>query len=394
LWAAIPEGNKFARGLARLRAADARAVWARAVQSGAIAVRDRLLLCGQRAGEFLTRHYLWLFLAVLIVVFFALGLQRIIFDIIVALGSFSVANDPKLEGLLNRLLVLAAILGPLFFVLRTWIAERRIRTSEPGRLTERLAKAVELLGTDKRVRALDGVEVTAPNLEVRLGAIYALERISQDSPRDHWQVMEILSAYMRENACTWLNGAPPMDESGTIDLNADDFDGWLKQQPVLRADLQAILTVIARRGRRRVAESSAGQRIDLRGVILVKPDYIAAGFEQDLQQINLANATILGANLENANLRGANLRGADLDGANLKGANLEGANLRMAKLWEADLRGANLEGANLWMAQLWGADLRMANLEGAHLGMAHLDGANFRGANLEGVDLPPGWSEE
>jgi len=318
------------------------------------------------------------------------------------------SNDPKLEGLRNLLLGLAAFLGLPFFILRTWIAERQTRTSEQGHMTERLAKAVELLGTDKRVKLQDVAEVTAPNLEVRLGAIYALERISQDSPRDHWQVMEILSAYMRENARTWLNGVPPMDEDGDIDINTDEFGGWLKQQPVLRGDLQAILTVIARRGRRRrVAEASAGQRIDLRGVILVKPDYIAAGFEQDLQQVNLTNATVFGANLERANLVGANLKEANLVGANLECAYLMGANLRFANLGRADLGGADLlradligvyfEGANLRWANLVRANFKLADLRGADLTLVHKLGEVFglgQTQNLNKADLPQGWSTE
>ena len=39
-----------------------------------------------------------------------------------------------------------------------------------------------------------------PNVEVRLGAIYALERIAFDSPRDQWTIMEVLTAYVRQNA--------------------------------------------------------------------------------------------------------------------------------------------------------------------------------------------------
>ncbi len=38
------------------------------------------------------------------------------------------------------------------------------------------------------------------NLEVRLGGIYALERIARDSPKDHWTIMEVLTAYVRENS--------------------------------------------------------------------------------------------------------------------------------------------------------------------------------------------------
>lgn len=43
-------------------------------------------------------------------------------------------------------------------------------------------------------------EITVENIEVRLGALYALERISQDSERDNIQIMEIICAYLRENS--------------------------------------------------------------------------------------------------------------------------------------------------------------------------------------------------
>ena len=52
------------------------------------------------------------------------------------------------------------------------------------RITESFSKAIEQLGSDK--------------LEVRLGGIYALERISQESPHDYWTVMENLTAFVRE----------------------------------------------------------------------------------------------------------------------------------------------------------------------------------------------------
>ncbi len=41
---------------------------------------------------------------------------------------------------------------------------------------------------------------TVPNVQVRLGAIQALERIAQDSDRDHIRGTEIPCAYLRENA--------------------------------------------------------------------------------------------------------------------------------------------------------------------------------------------------
>ena len=47
-------------------------------------------------------------------------------------------------------------------------------------MTDRYTKAIEQLGPDK-------------GLDVRIGGIYALERIARDSPRDHPTIMEVLA---------------------------------------------------------------------------------------------------------------------------------------------------------------------------------------------------------
>ena len=63
-------------------------------------------------------------------------------------------------------------------------------------------------------------------IAVRLGALYALERIAQDSLRDHVQIMKILCAYIRTNS--------KLDNS--IDLTKP-----------LRADIGAAINIIAGR---------------------------------------------------------------------------------------------------------------------------------------------------
>jgi hypothetical protein len=55
--------------------------------------------------------------------------------------------------------------------------------SEARLITDRFAKAIDLLGSEKP--------------DVCLGAIYALERIAKDSPQDHWTIMEVLIAYVK-----------------------------------------------------------------------------------------------------------------------------------------------------------------------------------------------------
>lgn len=53
-------------------------------------------------------------------------------------------------------------------------------------ITERFSKAIEQLGSDKP--------------EVILGGIYTLERIARDSAPDQWTIMEVLTAFVRQNA--------------------------------------------------------------------------------------------------------------------------------------------------------------------------------------------------
>jgi hypothetical protein len=58
--------------------------------------------------------------------------------------------------------------------------------SREGQVTDRYTKAIEQLGSDK--------------LDVRIGGIYALERVARDSAKDHPTVMEVLTAFIREHS--------------------------------------------------------------------------------------------------------------------------------------------------------------------------------------------------
>jgi hypothetical protein len=66
--------------------------------------------------------------------------------------------------------------------------QRSEELTREGQITDRYTKAVEQLGNDKG------------QLGVTLGGIYALERIAKDSERDHPTVMEVLSAFVREES--------------------------------------------------------------------------------------------------------------------------------------------------------------------------------------------------
>jgi hypothetical protein len=55
-----------------------------------------------------------------------------------------------------------------------------------GQVTDRYTKAIEQLGSKE--------------IDVRIGGIYALERIARDSARDQPTVMEVLAAFVRDHS--------------------------------------------------------------------------------------------------------------------------------------------------------------------------------------------------
>jgi hypothetical protein len=61
-----------------------------------------------------------------------------------------------------------------------------------GQLTNRFIQATGQLGAERK----DG----QPNVEVRLGGIYALNRIASDWPDDYWPIANVMTAYVRHNA--------------------------------------------------------------------------------------------------------------------------------------------------------------------------------------------------
>ena len=305
-----------------------------------------------------------------------------------------IADDAtRLEREDNTRRTLAQIIGGtvgLVIIYITWqrlqVAREELRVAREGQVTERFSRAIEHLGND--------------SLDVRLGGIYALERIARDSRQDHGPIMEILTAYVREHA---LWDPPPEDQQPAADEPPP-------APPSDMADIQAVLTVL---GRRKTDYDPPGQRLDLhytdlRRANLVKAKLQEANFrganlqwaflsEANLQEVIFFNADLQAATLKEANLQGADLGLADLQMAHLIRAKLQGANFKEAKLWgavlgeaklqqacleEADLRQTNIIRANLQKAKFREAKLRRALLEGANLQQAYLEEADLRGTDL------------
>lgn len=255
---------------------------------------------------------------------------------------------------------------------------KNLEIAQEGLVTQRFSKAIELLGSDKT--------------DVRLGGIYALERIAKESKKDHWPIMEILTAFVRENA-PWKKGDPA--------------------KPI-RTDIQAVLTVLGRREReheqigiyRSFYES---RRLDLHETNLHGADLFGANFAGIiLTKANLTNSRMLNTNLECSILDNADLSESDITDSNFEDSTLSGTLFKTANLYAVkfdtnvqvepsakeptDFEGADFKVCSLRKRKFINGNFRDAKFQGGSLDGANLKGASFIGAtfdliNLKGVDL-------
>ena len=245
--------------------------------------------------------------------------------------------------------VLAATATLSFTLLRTWINERTTRATEEGLITDRINAAVASLGADKTVKGFkDGTEYTRPNIEVRVGAILALERIARMNDSVHIQIMEILCAYVRENTKHEFKRASKD--------RPDRSEPFYRQIP--RNDLQLAIRVIGRRSKRQIdIEYSIRFRLDFANCdlsgfhFLSKGNFCGAIFE---------NCVLEASEFRDVKLNGARFTDSYLGYVNFLGSDLTGCNLNHTKMKKTQLKWAN----TFYGALIAGADLSGSDFPG------------------------------
>jgi uncharacterized protein YjbI with pentapeptide repeats len=283
-------------------------------------------------------------------------------------------NDAR-TTLLQGLGGLAVLAGALFTYRQVQTNRHQLEIARQGQVTERFTRAIDQLGNE--------------NEHVRLGGIYALERIANDSAQDRATITEILTAFVRGHA-PWPPSRPGQPHEDTPVEDIPPLRSWAP-------DVQAALTVL---GRRKLPvgppEPVNLADVDLRGASFYRSDLRgAAFFRSRLQAANFSDAQLqdaifLDAVLHRAGFSGAQLQQASFTDAELQGAwfheaNLQGAQPLRAQLQGAALSKAQLQKAILDEAQLQNADLNHAELQGAWLGGAQLQGADLTDAQLQGA---------
>jgi hypothetical protein len=164
-----------------------------------------------------------------------------------------------------------------------YFTARGFRLTREGHITDRYSKAVEHLGNE--------------NPDVRIGGIYALERIMRDSVNDKETIVDVLATFVREH--TKSGHRKPSIEKVT-------------------ADVQAALNVIGRR-----------------------PD-----IEKESTRLDFYHSGLNDADLSSADFRNAMFYYSQLDGASFSGSQLQGAGLSFCTARGAAFTNSNARGAN------------------------------------------------
>lgn len=246
---------------------------------------------------------------------------------------------------------LIQLLGGGILVTGLYFTARGFSLTREGHITDRYAKAIEQIGTT--------------NADVRIGGIYALERIARDSQDDRETVIDVLSTYIREH--TKKGHRTPSDEK-------------------IGADVQAALLVVARRP----GVETERRRLDFYCAGLNDADFAAGDFR---------GAMFDYGRLDNAHFGGALLDGADLSFCKARGAAFTHTSAQNAHFVNATFSHGWFLNANLENADFSGCDLTSSDfgrrydehgappLPPAVLTNARFTKANLKGTILRGVDL-------
>jgi uncharacterized protein YjbI with pentapeptide repeats len=337
----------------------------------------------------------------------------------------------------GRLLVIGALLTTPFLIWRLIVghwaaraAQAQARIAQETTRNTLFTKAIEQLGavreekttvTTKDANGLvtSSTEQSAfrPNTEVRLGAIYALEKLARDDLDMHWPIMETLCAYVRENAGVANH---PSDEaiavfSGdylSLDANQQEIrDRFKRDCGRPSVDVQASISVIGRRTssqkyyetRRREDPNTNiknAWRLDLRSCNLSNINFSGLDFSEALfndsslnfcsfEKSRLNNSSFISASAietryNNTIITGTRFHGAHLEQAYFGGAKINEASFTSSKMAHANFSETEISESKFVWADLMEVQFDRSTFKNVEFRRARLSGASFDETRIEG----------
>ena len=238
-----------------------------------------------------------------------------------------------------------------------YVAYRRVLASDNANEQQVFNEATAKLG-DK-------------SASVRLGGVYALDKLAGSNKDYLTRIAEILCAHLRETT------------------QKEEYQEKYKDKP--SNEIQSLAKVLSELNKELNILNSRKEK----------------NGNFDFLRLDLSASYLVGVNLGNACLKDVNLRETNLQGASLDGAQMQRAILSQAQMQEAllvhtemqgtschevqmqgaHLHGAQMQRASLWRAQMQGAILYWTRLQGAHLPEAKMQGIILFETQMQGTTL-------
>lgn len=199
----------------------------------------------------------------------------------------SAARDPLLRGATGAAAIVAGALA--------W---GRLELSRREHRLARAAgeRAVEAQITDRYARAVE--QLGSSDTAVRLGALYALERLAHDSPNDRDTIYDVICAYIRHHSIQRDEYQRPV---------LDDVEGLIVPVDGRAVDYRAALDIVLRE--REPREYEVPQLRDLTGAVVNDRTIVRT----PLTEMDLSGATLTHVTFEECSLDRVNFHGADLE---------------------------------------------------------------------------------
>ena len=286
------------------------------------------------------------------IVFVSLGavtlvaLVLILPSVLVAVRHVTLTAKEQLDAEAAIRASLIQLLGGMVLVAGLYFTARGFRLTREGHITDRYSTAIEQLGN--------------ASADVRIGGIYALERIARDSPPDRDTIVDVLATFVREHTRSG-HRTPSTEKVG--------------------ADVQAALSVLGRRP----SVGDEAKTLDLyhsglNDADLSGGDYRGAMFDYS----RLSGAVFSGAKLDGADLSFCKARGAAFTHSTARGAHFVNAEYTHGWFLAADLRDTDFYGCDLTRSDF---GRRYSELGDPPLPPAIVTGARFTKATLAGTIL-------
>ncbi len=225
------------------------------------------------------------------------------------------------------------------------VADEQNRINERGRITESIGQAITQIG------AFNGEK---PNIEVRLGGLYSLQRIMYDSQRDALSIVKILYAYVRENLKRDKDTRDKLKE-----YNKQNFSRPEEKPFPLPEDIVSALNIISQFNKDRKNKFGINAPE-------VQSDFTYADFtnysirDVDFSYISFSHADFSGSNLVSVIFSNAVLFSVNFSDTQLSVVNFSDTRFLYGKFCEVSLGSGNFSGADLSNLDLSGADLTNA----------------------------------